>query len=139
VRAQSRPVSDGRPTSDPSIRIEEAEYERGNRPDLWDDGGTGDGGYETRLRRQDLLLLRTQLREGVRPQTGGLCRYDALGVTEATASPRLTTVVLDVSGLYYATEKNVVETVIGRRPGVHRVEANPVAQTATVTYDPAVA
>ena len=47
----------------------------------------------------------------------------------------LTTVVLDVSGLHYATEKNVVETVLGRRPGVHHVEANPVSQTATVTFD----
>jgi P-type Cu2+ transporter len=35
-----------------------------------------------------------------------------------------------------ASEKAVVETVIGRRPGVKEVEANPVAQTATVTYDP---
>src|ERR1700682_2340638 len=47
----------------------------------------------------------------------------------------LTTVVLDVSGLHYATEKNVVETVLGRRPGVDHVEANPVSQTATVTFD----
>jgi len=55
-----------------------------------------------------------------------------------TASPnvaRLTTVVLDVSGLQYATEKAVVETVLSRRPGVRLVKANPVAQTATVTYD----
>ena len=29
-----------------------------------------------------------------------------------------------------------VEAVLGRRPGVLAVEANPVAQTATVTYDP---
>ncbi len=58
-----------------------------------------------------------------------------------TASPnvaRSTTVVLDVSGLQYATEKAVVETVLSRRPGVQRVEANPVSQTATVTYDPGV-
>jgi len=55
-----------------------------------------------------------------------------------TASPnvaRSTTVVLDVSGLQYATEKAVVETVLSRRPGVRLVKANPVAQTATVTYD----
>ncbi|MBY0395246.1 MAG: heavy metal translocating P-type ATPase, partial [Thermoleophilia bacterium] len=31
----------------------------------------------------------------------------------------------------------MVEEVLGRRPGVLAVEANPVAQTATVTYDPA--
>lgn len=35
-----------------------------------------------------------------------------------------------------ASEKAVVEAAIGRRPGVISVEANPVAQTATVTYDP---
>ncbi len=35
-----------------------------------------------------------------------------------------------------ASEKAVVESAIGRRPGVLEVEANPVAQTATVTYDP---
>jgi Cu2+-exporting ATPase len=35
----------------------------------------------------------------------------------------------------WATEKGVVERVLGRRPGVQRVEANPVAQTATVTFD----
>src|SRR5919108_244045 len=36
-----------------------------------------------------------------------------------------------------ASEKAMIEAVLGRRPGVERVEANPVAQTATVTYDPA--
>jgi P-type Cu2+ transporter len=45
------------------------------------------------------------------------------------------TVVLHVGGLYRGSEKAVVETALGRRPGVLRVEANPVAQTATVTYD----
>ena len=39
--------------------------------------------------------------------------------------------------MQWASEKAVVETVLGRRPGVVAVEANPVAQTATVTYDPA--
>ena len=47
-----------------------------------------------------------------------------------------TTVVLHVGGLHYATEKAVVEQVLGRRPGVLAVDANPVAQTATVTFDP---
>ena len=59
-------------------------------------------------------------------------------MTVSTNGVHATTVVLDVSGLQYATEKAVVETVLSRRPGVRRVEANPVAQTATVTYDPAV-
>jgi Cu2+-exporting ATPase len=45
-------------------------------------------------------------------------------------------VILDVRGLNWASEKMVVEAVLGRRPGVLGVEANPVAQTATVTYDP---
>jgi Cu2+-exporting ATPase len=47
------------------------------------------------------------------------------------------TVVLDVHPMLLGSEKAVVEAVLGRRPGVERVEANPVAQTATVTYDPA--
>jgi Cu2+-exporting ATPase len=45
------------------------------------------------------------------------------------------TVVLHVGGLYRGTEKAVVEAALGRRPGVLSVEANPVSQTATVTYD----
>jgi P-type Cu2+ transporter len=46
------------------------------------------------------------------------------------------TAVLEVSGVHWATSKNVAEAVLSRRPGVVEVEANPVAQTATVTYDP---
>ncbi len=49
-----------------------------------------------------------------------------------------TTAVLDVHPMRRASEKNVIEAVLGRRPGVEQVEANPVAQTATVTYDPRV-
>lgn len=52
-------------------------------------------------------------------------RTDSLGTT-----------VLHVGGLHYASEKAVVERVLGRRPGVVAVEANPVAQTATVEFDP---
>ena len=44
--------------------------------------------------------------------------------------------VLHVGNLHYASEKSVVERVLGARPGVVSVEANPVAQTATVTFDP---
>src|SRR5919197_6155161 len=47
------------------------------------------------------------------------------------------TVVLHTGGLNWATEKAVVEKVLGRRPGVLEVEANPVGQTATVTFDAA--
>jgi P-type Cu2+ transporter len=53
------------------------------------------------------------------------------------ASKERSTAILDVHPMLRASEKAVVEAVLGRRPGVERVEANPVAQTATVTYDPA--
>src|SRR6266542_3155013 len=46
------------------------------------------------------------------------------------------TAVLEVSGMLRASEKNVVEAVLARRPGVLEVAANPVAQTATVRFDP---
>ncbi len=49
----------------------------------------------------------------------------------------MTSAVLDVRPMLRGSEKMVVESVLGRQPGVHKVEANPVAQTATVTYDPA--
>ncbi|MFN8233184.1 MAG: heavy metal translocating P-type ATPase [Actinomycetota bacterium] len=48
------------------------------------------------------------------------------------------TVVLHTGGLNWASEQAVVEKVLGHRPGVLSVDANPVAQTATVEYDPAV-
>jgi P-type Cu2+ transporter len=48
------------------------------------------------------------------------------------------TAVLHIGGLHYASEKAVVEQVLGRRAGVIAVEANPVAQTGTVAYDPEV-
>ncbi|TWE27426.1 heavy metal translocating P-type ATPase [Prauserella muralis] len=46
------------------------------------------------------------------------------------------TAVLDVSGLQWATEQNVVAARLGRRPGVVGVVVNPVSQTATVEFDP---
>jgi Cu2+-exporting ATPase len=46
------------------------------------------------------------------------------------------TAVLDVHPMLFGSEKAVVEAVLGRRPGVEQVEANPVAQTATVVFDP---
>ena len=45
---------------------------------------------------------------------------------------------LETGCLYFASEKAVVEAELGRCPGVFSVEMNPVAQTTTVTYDPAV-
>ncbi|WP_225804019.1 cation-translocating P-type ATPase [Streptomyces sp. NK15101] len=46
------------------------------------------------------------------------------------------TAVLDVRGLNWASQQSTVEAVLGRRPGVVAVEANPVAQSATVVFDP---
>jgi len=55
----------------------------------------------------------------------------------ATATAhRRRSVVLHVGGLHYASEKAVVERALANRPGVTAVEANPVAQTATVEFDP---
>lgn len=47
-------------------------------------------------------------------------------------------VVLEVGGLHWASEKSVVESMLRRLPGVRSAEANPVAQNATVSFDPAV-
>ena len=58
---------------------------------------------------------------------------------EQTAAPSAdaTTAVLHVGNLHWATETAVVESVLRRVHGVQQVEVNPVAQTATVTYEPA--
>lgn len=45
------------------------------------------------------------------------------------------TVVLNVRPMLRDSEKVVVESVLGRLQGVIDVDANPVAQTATVRYD----
>ena len=55
----------------------------------------------------------------------------------AAPDNELATAVLEADGMLRASEKAVVESAIGRRPGVEEVEANPVAQTATVTYNAA--
>jgi copper chaperone CopZ len=46
------------------------------------------------------------------------------------------TAVLDVSGMQWASEQNVVIARLRRRPGVLDIEVNPVAQSATVVFDP---
>ena len=56
---------------------------------------------------------------------------------EQDAPQSKSVVVLEVAGLHWASEKSRVESVLRRFPGVHSVEANPVAQTATVRFDPA--
>lgn len=47
------------------------------------------------------------------------------------------TTVLHVGGVLRASSHRVLTTALRRRPGVLAVDTNPVAQTATVTYDPA--
>ena len=59
------------------------------------------------------------------------------GHRDEAAAGKIATVVLHVGGQYRASEQAVVERVLGRRPGVRLVEANPAAQTATVTFDTA--
>jgi Cu2+-exporting ATPase len=53
------------------------------------------------------------------------------------ASTAHTTTVIEVSGVHWASSAAVTEAVLTHRPGVVAVDANPVSQTATVTYDPA--
>lgn len=43
--------------------------------------------------------------------------------------------MLDVRGLLFASQQNVVAARLVHRPGVEEVEVNAVAQTATVVYD----
>ena len=45
------------------------------------------------------------------------------------------TAVLEVVGVHWASSKSVVEATLLRQPGVMSVEANPVSQTANVSYD----
>ncbi|WP_211662181.1 heavy metal translocating P-type ATPase [Modestobacter muralis] len=47
-----------------------------------------------------------------------------------------TTTVIEVSNLLRASSKAVVEAGLSRRPGVLEVVMNPVAQTATVIFEP---
>src|SRR5690348_4305228 len=47
-----------------------------------------------------------------------------IGAVMTTATADLQTTVLHVGGLHFATEKNVVEHVLGHRPGVLSVDAN---------------
>jgi len=46
--------------------------------------------------------------------------------------------VVEVRGLHWATSKAIVEHVLLQRPGVASVGEDPVAQTATVSFDPSV-
>jgi Cu2+-exporting ATPase len=70
----------------------------------------------------------------------GSARHEPHGSSEAHRhrmheGGKVASAVLHVGGMYLATEKAVVEKVLGHRPGVISVEANPVGQTASVTFD----
>src|SRR5215472_10277995 len=67
----------------------------------------------------------------------GGSRGAGAGESGEAGTGKVATTVLHVGGLSWASEKAVVERVLGRRPGVRMVEANPVSQTATVTFDTA--
>src|SRR5215475_8735605 len=51
-------------------------------------------------------------------------------------APEPITAIIEVSGVNWASEEAIAEAVLSRRPGVLAVDVNPVAQTATVTYEP---
>ncbi len=57
-------------------------------------------------------------------------------MTTTQTGSRPETVVLEVGGMQFASEKRKLESHFVRLPGVVAIEANPVAQTATVTFDP---
>src|SRR5262245_4816456 len=59
------------------------------------------------------------------------------GASAGMPAGKVAATVLHVGGLNWASQKAVAEGVLGRSPGVLAVEANPVAQTATVTFDTA--
>src|SRR5215472_12427335 len=67
----------------------------------------------------------------------GGSRGAGAGESGEVAAGKIATAVLQVGGLSWASEKAVVERTLGRRPGVRLVEANPVSQTATVSFDTA--
>jgi Cu2+-exporting ATPase len=82
--------------------------------------------------------------EAVKPPPGGGMDHEGHGAhvdgqsrAQHGARGKLATVVLHTGGLNWASEKAVVEKVVRRRPGVESVDANPVSQTATVTFDTA--
>ncbi|MEW2011109.1 heavy-metal-associated domain-containing protein [Microbacterium sp. NPDC078814] len=45
------------------------------------------------------------------------------------------TIVLEVAGPQWASSKALIESTLSRHPGIVAVDADPVARSATVTYD----
>jgi hypothetical protein len=62
---------------------------------------------------------------------------DVASVSEPQMKTSRTAAVLDVRPILRDSQQATVARVLGRHRGVEGVEVNPVAQTATVRYDPA--
>ena len=57
-------------------------------------------------------------------------------MNEGPAPDGRTTVTIDVRPIWGGSETGGLEAALARRPGVGEVVVNPVAQTATITFDP---
>jgi len=64
-------------------------------------------------------------------------RHETIHPSAAAFVDSTLTVVLDVRPIWRGSETLGLERVLAGRPGVREVAVNPVAQTATLTYDPA--
>src|SRR5664279_5571139 len=125
--AERSPVPNTLPGKRPHLRhAPHSCSERRNRTSTaargeWDT--TGLGGRPTRHRPRRLSASALTF---VHIRKGGM-------IMKSTS----TTAVIEVFGAHWASSQAVTEAVLSRRPGVLAVDANPVSQTATVTYDPA--
>ena len=57
-------------------------------------------------------------------------------MSDTSAPGGRTTLTIDVGPIWRGSETGGLETALGRRPGVREVAVNPVAQTATITFEP---
>ncbi len=57
-------------------------------------------------------------------------------MSDTLAPGERTTVTIDVRPIWRGSETGGLETALARRPGVREVAVNPVAQTATITFEP---
>jgi Cu2+-exporting ATPase len=71
------------------------------------------------------------------PEEDPLTAHDHHRRHDQTTRPRLERIVLETAGPHWASQQAVLDCALRRVDGVHAVEVNPVSQTATVDYDPA--
>ena len=66
---------------------------------------------------------------------------DAIGLGRGSVIPRMAagdeTITIDVRPIWRGSETGGLESALARRPGVKEASVNPVAQTATIAFDPA--